>query len=99
MLVSATEECIGGAHRRVHAACNDRRMQQLITDHQGPLYVLYRSNEDKESRAALQHFNLRINEKACQQMNPHIENRITDPFYFCAVTPMDSYTQNERNTK
>ncbi len=77
----------------------DRRMQQLITDHQGPLYVLYRSNEDKESRAALQHFNLRINEKACQQMNPHIENRITDPFYFCAVTPMDSYTQNERNTK
>jgi hypothetical protein len=77
----------------------DRRMQQLITDHQGPLYILYRSNEDKKSRAALHHFNLQINQKACQQMNPHIEKRTTDPFYFCAVTPMDSYTKNERKTK
>lgn len=77
----------------------DRRMQQLIVSHQGPLYVLYRSNEGKESKAALQHFNLRINQKGCQQMNPHIENRTTAPFYFCAVTPMDSYTTNERKTK
>ena len=77
----------------------DRRMQQLITDHQGPLYVLYRSNEDKQSRAALHHFNLQIKKEECQQMNPHIEDRTTDPFYFCAVTPMDSYTTNERKTK
>jgi hypothetical protein len=77
----------------------DRRMQQLIADHQGPLYVLYRANEGEGSRAALRHFNLRINQEGCQQMNPHIENRTTDPFYFCAVTPMDNYTTNERKTK
>ena len=77
----------------------DLRMQQLIANHQGPLYILYRSNEGKESRAALQHFNLQIKQEGCQQMNPHIENRITDPFYLCAVTPMDSYTKNERKTK
>ncbi len=77
----------------------DRRMQQLITGHQGPLYIMYRSNEEKGSRAALQHFNLQIKQDECQQVNPHIENRITDPFYFCAVTPMNAYTKNERKTK
>ncbi len=76
----------------------DLRMQQLIAGHQGPLYIMYRANEDQGSRAALHHFNLRINQDACQQVNPHIElrDRIAEPFNFCTVIPVATITQNAR---
>ncbi|MFH2122600.1 MAG: hypothetical protein ABIJ50_03840 [Pseudomonadota bacterium] len=77
----------------------DLRMQQIISEHQGPLHVLYRSYEDTRSRAALQHFNLQIEADSCRQLRPHIEEHLKDPLYFCTVSPMDSYTQNERNPK
>ncbi len=77
----------------------DRRMQQLVEGHHGPLYIMYRSNEEKGSKAALQHFNLRINQDTCQQMTPDIEDRSADPFYFCAVTSVNAYTNNERSPK
>jgi hypothetical protein len=77
----------------------DLRMRQLIAGHQGPFYIMFRSNEDQSSKTALQHFNLTVRKDQCQQVNPHIENRPTDPFYFCAVTPINTYTKNERNIK
>lgn len=77
----------------------DLRMQELIAGHQGPLYILYRSNEAQSGKIALQYFNLEIRHNQCQQMNPHIENRTTDPFYFCAVSPVNAYTQHKRNSK
>lgn len=77
----------------------DLRMQQLIADHQGPLYVLYHSEENERSKAALQYFNLQIQSGKCQQLNPHIAEQRKTPLYFCAVTPMDSYTKNKRKTK
>ena len=77
----------------------DRRMRQLVEGHHGPLYIMYRSNEEKGSKAALQHFNLRIKQDACQQMTPDIEDRSSDPFYFCPVTSVNTYTNNERIPK
>jgi hypothetical protein len=77
----------------------DRRMQELISGHQGPLYIMYRFNENQGSSLTLQHFNLRIKDEACQKVTPHIESSDEEPFYFCPVTPMDAYSQHERNTK
>jgi len=77
----------------------DRRMQELISGHQGPLYIMYRFNKNQGSRLTLQHFNLRIKDEFCQKMSPHIESRDEEPFYFCPVTPMDTCGQHERNTK
>ena len=74
----------------------DQRMQQLIADHQGPLYILYRSYEDERSKAALQHFNLQIQAGKCQQLKPHIEEHIKGPLYFCAVTPTDTFTKERK---
>jgi len=81
----------------------DRRMQELIAGHQGPLYIMYRSSEAQSSKTALHHFNLEIRQEQCQQMNPDIENQSFDPFYFCAVSPVSAiattHTRNERNSK
>lgn len=65
----------------------DLRMQELISKHRGPLYVLYRSSQDKGSNTALEHFDLQIKQEECQPLKTHVEEQIKDPLYFCAVTP------------
>jgi hypothetical protein len=77
----------------------DRRMQQLVEGHQGPLYIMYRSHEEKGSKAALHHFNLQIKPDACQKMNPHIESPNSDPFYFCPVTSVNTYINPDERDK
>lgn len=77
----------------------DRRMRELISGHQGPLYVMYRFNKNQGTSLTLQHFNLRINDATCQKMTPHIESRDEEPFYFCAVSPMETCNQHEKNTQ
>lgn len=74
----------------------DLRMQELIAGHQGPLYVMYRANEEQNGKNALSHFNLEINRHQCQEVAPSIEKQPSDPFYFCAVTPRATYSQHER---
>jgi len=81
----------------------DRRMQEVIAGHQGPLYIMYRSSEAQSSKIALHHFNLEICQEQCQQITPDIENKSYDPFYFCAVSPVGANAtaqpRNERNSK
>lgn len=71
----------------------DRLLQKVVSEHNGPLFVMYRSKDGGENLSALQHFNLQINRDTCQRVIPRIENQSEDPFYFCAVSYKHSYTK------
>ncbi len=61
----------------------DRLMHQLVAQHSGPLYILYRSYEQDTARAALQAYGLQLQLGHCQALRPHIEAGLKDPLLFC----------------
>ncbi|OIP62090.1 MAG: hypothetical protein CO150_07825 [Nitrospirae bacterium CG_4_9_14_3_um_filter_53_35] len=61
----------------------DRLMHQLVAEHSGPLYILYRSYEQDAARAALQAYGLQLQSGRCQALRPHIEAGLKDPLLFC----------------
>jgi len=73
----------------------DRRMQQLVADHRGPLYVLYRFYEENQSRDALQAYGLAIESGSCRTIFPHIEKCLNYPLIFCAVAPNNTVNKKE----
>jgi hypothetical protein len=75
----------------------DRHMQRLIAEHRGPLYVLYRSYEEEQSRDALQAYGLAIDANDCQTLTPHIEECLDHPLIFCAVAHTDTFNNRGKN--
>ncbi len=73
----------------------DRRMQQLVAEHRGPLYVLYRFYEENQSRDALQAYGLAIESGSCRTIFPHIEKCLNYPLIFCAVAPNNTVNKKE----
>ncbi|MFZ1986845.1 MAG: hypothetical protein WAU91_20710 [Desulfatitalea sp.] len=63
----------------------DRLMQAIITDHQGPLFILYRSFEEAAARAALAFYGLTLGKQDCRTFIPGIEPDQNYPFNFCSV--------------
>jgi len=70
----------------------DLAMRQAITEHQGPKYVLYRSNDEEGNLFALQHYNLELNAEECRSLHPTIEGADEAPFRFCPVIPKTPLT-------
>jgi hypothetical protein len=62
----------------------DRLMQQLIIDHQGPIYVLYRSFDTENTLRTLSAYKLELS-GACREMIPNVEPQQEHPFFYCAV--------------
>lgn len=71
----------------------DRRMEELIADHRGPLYVIYRLGEGKESEKALRAYGLISDPAACELLRPHIEKHLKAPLAFCPVRRMNGVNQ------
>ncbi|MDR3629660.1 MAG: hypothetical protein P4L42_04925 [Desulfocapsaceae bacterium] len=62
----------------------DLRMQKLIADHRGPLYVLYHGPA-AESAEVLSRFNLIIEPDSCTESIPHIEEHQKYFLGFCEL--------------
>ena len=75
----------------------DRLMQRLIAEHHGPLYVLYRSYEEEQSRDSLLAYGLAIDAGDCRLLTPHIEEHLDHPLTFCAVVQTDPFNDRGKN--
>jgi hypothetical protein len=64
----------------------DRLMENIISRHTGPMYVLFRAYEKIGATSALDAYGLDMNSDSCQAFKPHIESNVKDPLYFCAVS-------------
>jgi hypothetical protein len=64
----------------------DRLMENIISKHAGPMYILYRSYENLVAISALDAYGLELINDSCQTFKPHIESNVIDPLYFCAVS-------------
>jgi hypothetical protein len=68
------------------ANATDRLMQQIIADHQGAFFILYRAHEEANALAALAGYGLTQSKPACQTFLPAIDPDRKQPLYFCPVT-------------
>jgi len=64
----------------------DRLMKNIIAEHTGRLYILYRSYEKFGAISALDAYGLDMESDSCQAFKPHIESNVIDPLLFCAVS-------------
>ncbi len=64
----------------------DRLMQEIIADHRGALFILYRAHEAATGQAALAAYGLTQTKEGCQSFLPAIEPDRSQPYYFCPVT-------------
>ncbi len=64
----------------------DRLMENIISRHTGPMYILYRSYENLVAISALDAYGLDLKSDSCRTFKPHIESNVIDPLYFCAVS-------------
>lgn len=71
----------------------DRRMQGLITAHQGPMYVLCRGGEQPTALSVLRAYGLAAQDDDCQAMTSHIDAQLKDPLYFCRVSKVPQVSQ------
>ncbi len=62
----------------------DRLMRQVIADHRGPMYVLYRSFDAENTFGALTAYDLELT-GGCREMTPAVEPQQEHPFFYCAV--------------
>jgi hypothetical protein len=73
----------------------DRRMQELVAGHRGPLYVLFNYHEIQATIQALHAYGLGLDSGDCRGLKPHVEAHLDSPLYFCAVQRMDIPTRGE----
>lgn len=73
------------------------RMQQLVANHQGPLYVLYHFDEKEQATTALRAYGLDIDGGDCRELSPHIEEQLDAPLSFCAAKRTDSFNTRGEN--
>ena len=64
----------------------DRLMENIVSKHTGPIYILYRSYENLGAIFALNAYGLDLKSDSCQSFKPHIESNLIYPLYFCAVS-------------
>jgi hypothetical protein len=63
----------------------DRLMREIISGHQGPMFIIYRCYEEEPARQALAAYGLEMLSAGCRTLIPHIEPQQKNPFYFCSV--------------
>lgn len=68
----------------------DRLMRAIVRDHPGPIFLIYRSYEEEETRIALEAYGLEINKQRCRTFTPHVEPQQEYPFYFCPVVKKET---------
>jgi hypothetical protein len=64
----------------------DRLMENIVSRHTGPIYILYRSYENLGAIFALNAYGLDLKSDSCRTFKPHIESKLVYPLYFCAVS-------------
>lgn len=64
----------------------DRLMENIISRHTGPMYILYRSYENLVAISALDAYGLDLKSDSCRTFKPHIESNLKYPLFFCAVS-------------
>ena len=69
----------------------DRLMQDLVKRHRGPLFILFRKNEETETaRDALKAYGLNMQDRDCRDLRTELERNFANPLAFCPVTPNGS---------
>ncbi|MFZ3048398.1 MAG: hypothetical protein WA151_20995, partial [Desulfatirhabdiaceae bacterium] len=63
----------------------DHWMEEILTRHSGPLYVIYRSGDRAATVDSLQSFGLELQPDICPWFKPRIENNLDDVLRFCQV--------------
>jgi hypothetical protein len=63
----------------------DRLMQNLISRHTGPMFVLFRSYEEWHAMNAVEFYGLQIDRSDCRTLSPGVEPQPEHPFYFCRL--------------
>jgi hypothetical protein len=63
----------------------DHWMEEILTRHSGPLYVIYRSGDRVATSDSLQSFGLELQPGICLWFKPRIENNLDDVLRFCQV--------------
>jgi hypothetical protein len=63
----------------------DRLMREIITRHNGKLFILYRAYEEWHAMTALRDYRLEADRATCIPFVPRIEPQPEHPFYLCEV--------------
>lgn len=63
----------------------DLLMQRRIAEHDGPIYVLYRSMDESTAVSATKAYGLHLIQEECQTMKPHIDKCCEGVLMFCPV--------------
>lgn len=65
----------------------DRLMMKAVSEHRGPVVILYRSYEEWHALNALDFYGLQLDRSGCQSFIPGVEPQQEHPFILCRVTP------------
>jgi hypothetical protein len=65
----------------------DRLMMKAVSEHRGPVLILYRSYEEWHALNALDFYGLQLDRSSCQSFIPGVEPQQEHPFNLCRVTP------------
>jgi len=63
----------------------DRLMMRALTEHKGPVLILYRVYEEWHALNALEFYGLQLDRSSCQSFVPGIEPQPEHPFFLCRV--------------
>jgi hypothetical protein len=63
----------------------DRLMADIISKHDGPIYILFRTCEKIGAISALDAYGIDMESHSCRTFKPHIESNVEGPLNFCAV--------------
>jgi hypothetical protein len=63
----------------------NKLMEKTISNHEGELYLIYRSFEEWSALNAMKALGLEIIKDQCQKMLPHVEPLREHPYYFCPL--------------